>query len=396
MMNQFEPLSSKAALIVKSLQNDLTVQERLSLNEWLAESEANQALYNELTNEATLASELAILAKFDAQADWQKIAEQTIGKQTKTAPVFSINYRKWLSAAAILLIACLGVFQFWLNRNNSHPIAKNSKHPIIDIAPGGNKATLKLADGTIVTLNDSVNGFQATQQNVKLVIKNGEITYQSLGQNNEIIYNTITTPRGGQYKLLLDDGTKVWLNAASSIKYPTTFSGDERIVELTGEGYFEVAHDASKPFKVLLPGIGRVDAIGTAFNINAYSDERLTKTTLVEGKVKVAFGNKTDFLIPGQQAQLTPSGKLLVLNQVDVDEVVAWKNGQFNFKQMNVENIMRQIGRWYEIEVIYNGPVSQETFSGIVSRNSHLMEVLKIMEEGGVRFKIEGKKINVY
>ena len=132
------------------------------------------------------------------------------------------------------------------------------------------------------------------------------------------------------------------------------------------------------------------------FNINAYSDEHITKTTLVQGKVKVAFGSKTDFLNPGQQAQLFPSGQLLVLNQVDLDEVVAWKNGQFIFKQMNVENIMKQIGRWYEIEVIYNGPVSQETFSGIVSRNSHLLEVLKIMEEGGVRFKIDGKKISVY
>lgn len=396
MMNQFEPLYTKAELIVKSLQNDLTEQERLSLNEWLMESAGNQVLYNEFTNETTLASELAILAKFDVQADWQKIAKQTIDTQNKPATIVGINYRKWLSAAAILLIACLGVFQFWVSRNNSHAISKISKHPIIDIVPGGNKATLKLADGTIISLNDSVNGFQATQQNVKLVIQNGEITYQSLGQDNEIIYNTITTPRGGQYKLLLDDGTKVWLNAASSIKYPTAFSGDERIVELTGEGYFEVAHDASKPFKVVLPGIGRVDAIGTAFNINAYSDEHITKTTLVQGKVKVAFGSKTDFLNPGQQAQLFPSGQLLVLNQVDLDEVVAWKNGQFIFKQMNVENIMKQIGRWYEIEVIYNGPVSQETFSGIVSRASHLMEVLKIMEEGGVRFKIDGKKISVY
>jgi ferric-dicitrate binding protein FerR (iron transport regulator) len=162
MMNQFEPLYTKAALIVKSLQNDLTNQERLSLNEWLAESDANQALYNELTNETTLASELAILAKFDAQADWQKIANRINDKQSKTAPIVGINYRKWLSAAAILLIACLGVFQFWVSRNNRNSISKNSKHPIIDIAPGGNKATLKLADGTIVTLNDSVNGFQAT------------------------------------------------------------------------------------------------------------------------------------------------------------------------------------------------------------------------------------------
>ena len=156
MMNQFEPLYTKAELIVKSLQNDLTDQERLSLNEWLAESAANQALYNDLTNEATLASELAILAKFDAQADWQKIAKQTIGEQNKTAPIVDFSYRKWLSAAAILLIACLGVFQFWVSRNNRNSISKISKHPIIDIAPGGNKATLKLADGTIIILNLSL------------------------------------------------------------------------------------------------------------------------------------------------------------------------------------------------------------------------------------------------
>ena len=283
--------------------------------------------------------------------------------------------------------------------NHAKPVF-SSKYPIAsknDIQPGGNKATLQLADGTTITLNDSINGFRASQHHVNLIINKGAITYQSNGeQENEILFNTVSTPKGGQYELLLEDGTRVWLNAASSLKYPTAFSGNERIVELKGEGYFEVAHNALKPFRVIMPGLSKVEAIGTSFNINSYSDEYATKATLIEGKVKVSFGNNTVMLNPGQQADVLKSGQILLNNKIDVSEVIAWKNGQFIFNSVNIESIMRQISRWYEIEVVYNESFNQETFSGIVSRKSNLSEVLKIMEEGGVKFRIEGKKIYVY
>jgi ferric-dicitrate binding protein FerR (iron transport regulator) len=396
MMNELGPLYTIAELIAKSVSGDLSDNEAKALLKWVEASEANLSLYNDLTSEEKLSEELAILASFKPSDEWQSIANKTIQSTIPIQKHWNYGRKFWLSSAAIFLMVCLGAFQIWKYQNTNTDTIKYSVSSKDDIAPGGNKATLKLSDGTVIILNDSINGFQSLQQNVKLLVQNGEITYQTIGKQDELLYNTITTPNGGQFKLVLNDGTKIWLNAASSLKYPLAFSGNERIIELTGEGYFEVAHNANKPFKVLLPGIGQVDAIGTAFNINAYSEEQFLKTTLLQGKVKVAFGNKTDYLNPGQQAQFFQNGNMQVIDQVELDQVVAWKNGEFIFKQMNVEDIMRLISRWYEIEVIYHGVVSKETFSGIVNRNSSLMEVLKIMEEGGIRFKIDGKKINVF
>ena len=392
MSNEFNSSYNIAALIVKSLQNDLSAEESNILLNWKGASNENLALFNELTTEASLSAELAIFASFSAKKDWEKIATRTVHANHPKISKFSRVF--WLSSAAILFFVIVGAFQFWrFTSNQKSNYSLQLKHNIV---PGSNKATLTLADGTIILLNDSLNGFHAKQQNVDLLIKNGEIVYQSLGQNEPPIYNTIITPNGGHYKLLLDDGTKVWLNAASSIKYPTTFSGNERIVALTGEGYFEIAHNVQKPFKVILPNIGNVEAMGTVFNINTYQDESSLKTTLVEGKIKVDFGNKSQFLTPGQQSHFFKNGQLSIIDNVEMDEVIAWKNGQFVFKQMNVEGIMRQLSRWYDVDVVFDGKLSKETFSGIVNRNANLLEVLKIMEAGGVRFKIDGKKIYVY
>lgn len=392
MSNEFDSSYNIASLIVKRLQNDLSEEESRILLNWKGASSENLALFNQLTNEASLSEELAIFASFSAKKDWEKIATKTVNANHLKIRKFSRVF--WLSSAAILFFVIVGAFQFWkFTSNQKSNYSIQSKHNIV---PGSNKATLTLADGTIILLNDSVNGFHTKQPNVNLLIQNGEIKYQSLGQNEPPSYNTITTPNGGQYKLLLDDGTKVWLNASSSINYPTTFSGNERIVTLTGEGYFEIAHNTQKPFKVILPNIGKVEAIGTVFNINAYTDEHSLKTTLVQGKIKVDFGSKTQFLNPGQQSQFFKNGHLLFIDNVEMDEVIAWKNGQFVFKQMNVEDIMRQLSRWYDVDVVFDGKLSKETFSGIVNRNASLLEVLKIMEAGGVRFKIDGKKIYVY
>jgi hypothetical protein len=392
MSNELNSSYNIAALIVKSLQNDLSAEESKILMQWKGASNENLALFNELTTEESLSAELAIFASFSATKDWEKIATKTVNANHLKFSKFNRVF--WLSSAAILFFVIVGAFQFWkFTSNQKSNYSLQLKHNIV---PGSNKATLTLADGTIILLNDSLNGFHAKQQNVDLLIKNGEIVYQSLGQNEPTIYNTIITPNGGQYKLLLDDGTKVWLNAASSIKYPTTFSGNERIVALTGEGYFEIAHNVQKPFKVILPNIGKVEAMGTVFNINSYQDESILKTTLVEGKIKVDFGSKSQFLTPGQQSHFFKNGQLSIINNIEMDEVIAWKNGQFVFKQINVEGIMRQLSRWYDVDVFFDGKLSKETFSGIVNRNANLLEVLKIMEAGGVRFKIDGKKIYVY
>jgi len=392
MSNEFDSSYNIAALIVKSLQNDLSAEESKILMQWKDAKNENLALFNELTTEESLSAELAIFDSFSATKDWEKVANKTV--ITNQAKISKFSRVFWLTSAAVLIFVLVGAFQFWKftsNQKSNYTIKSKD-----NIVPGSNKATLTLADGSIILLNDSINGFHTKQQNVNLLIQNGEIKYQSLGQNKAPSYNTIITPNGGQYKLLLDDGTKVWLNASSSIKYPTTFSGKERIVTLTGECYFEIAHNTQKPFKVILPNVGKVEAIGTIFNIKAYQDERSLKTTLVEGKIKVDFGSKTQLLYPGQQSQIFKNGNLLIIDNVEMDEVIAWKNGQFVFKQMNVEDIMRQLSRWYDVEVIFDSKLSKETFSGIVNRNVNLLEVLKITEAGGVRFKIDGKKIYVY
>jgi ferric-dicitrate binding protein FerR (iron transport regulator) len=269
MSNEFDSSYNIAALIVKSLQNDLSAEESKILMQWKDAKNENLALFNELTTEESLSAELAIFDSFNATKDWEKVANKTV--ITNQAKISKFSRVFWLTSAAVLIFVLVGAFQFWkFTSNQKSNYTIQSKHNIV---PGSNKATLTLADGTIILLNDSINGFHTKQQNVNLLIQNGEIKYQSLGQNEAPSYNTIITPNGGQYKLLLDDGTKVWLNASSSIKYPTTFSGKERIVTLTGEGYFEIAHNTQMPFKVILPNVGKVEAIGTIFNIKAYQDE---------------------------------------------------------------------------------------------------------------------------
>jgi ferric-dicitrate binding protein FerR (iron transport regulator) len=211
----------------------------------------------------------------------------------------------------------------------------------------------------------------------------------------EVLYNTVSTPRGGQYQLTLSDGSKVWLNASSSLRFPTAFPGTERRVEITGEAYFEVAGNESKPFVVDIAGKGEVEVLGTQFNINAYEDEPAIKTTLLEGKVKVSEsnGSQSSVLKPGQQAQL--ANGIRVMDNVDMEEIMAWKTGWFYFDRQELPAIMRQVSRWYDVDVRYEGRISKKSFSGIVGRDNDIKDVLKIMENAGIRFRIEGSSITV-
>ena len=329
------------------------------------------------------------------------------------APVRQIPFLKqnWLKIAAALVLSAAGTWFYYSLRpmNQGINTAAISLPAPGDITPGADKAVLTLADGTTIVLDSTASGELASQGNTKVIkLDSGQLTYNSSRQNSgEVLYNTVRTPRGGRYQLLLSDGSRVWLNAASSIRFPTVFSGKERKVEMTGEAYFEVAKKPSQPFKVnIVPGSGgvermEVEVLGTHFNINAYSDEPDIKTTLLEGSVKIKNrqGGETRSLLlkPGEQAQAAhKSGADFRIEQgVDVDEIVAWKNGYFVFNGRNIKSIMREISLWYDVDVIYHGPVSTETFSGIVSRKSNISQVIKIMQEGGLKFKIEGKKITV-
>lgn len=323
--------------------------------------------------------------------------------KVRLAPVIGISLRSrrrwyWV-AASVLFVALISLLMFLPGSKNEEAglAKKENKLYKDDIAPGGNRATLTLADGSTIILDSAINGAISKQGNTTVIkLSDGQVAYKPSNLNlqpSTINYNTITTPRGGQYQLELADGSKVWLNAASSITFPTSFSGKDRDVKIIGEAYFEVAHNASMPFRVSV-GDMKVEVLGTHFNINAYADEGVIKTTLLQGSVKVVEGNASALLKPGQQAQLqTANHQLQTTNNVDVDEVISWKKGLFYFNQDDIQTIMRQIARWYNVEVVFEGKISKETFSGIVDRKSNISQVLTIMEQAGIRFHIEGRKI---
>jgi transmembrane sensor len=264
-----------------------------------------------------------------------------------------------------------------------------------DVLPGGDKATLTLADGSTIVLDDAQNGILAQQGNSKIIKLDGKLSYDPTNKNSrEIVYNTISTPKGGQYQLELPDGSQVWLNATSSIHFPTSFIGNERRIEVTGEAYFEIARDPNMPFIVSVNN-AEVQVLGTHFNVNAYDDEDNVKTTLLEGSVKFVNDGNTNILKPGQQAQLTKEGMIKVVSNVDVDEVVAWKNGMFDFDNARIETVMRQLSRWYDVEIEYKGK-NDDLFIAEMRRKINLSDALKALElTGKVKFDIQGKKIIV-
>ncbi|WEK18463.1 MAG: FecR domain-containing protein [Candidatus Pedobacter colombiensis] len=292
-------------------------------------------------------------------------------------------------AAVIFALISFGLYTY-LAKNKS--IQHGTTIAKADVQPGGNKAVLTLANGQTINLSSDKKG---------IVIKAGELAYNDGTQiktnelNAEIIErNTITTPVGGQYQIILQDGTKVWLNAASSLSYPTRFAGKERKVEITGEAYFEVAHNKAMPFKVMSKG-QTIEVLGTHFNVMAYENEHAITTTLLEGSVKVSNNTASKYLTPGQQAQVTGQ-HIAIADHIDLEEVISWKNGYFKFNE-DIKGIMNKIARWYDIDVVYKPGVDlNQTFSGEVSKSRNVSVLLKVMElTGNVNFKIEGRRIIV-
>ncbi|HEY4326490.1 MAG TPA: FecR domain-containing protein [Mucilaginibacter sp.] len=329
------------------------------------------------------------LLEEDQKESLNKLVNQFKNENKKSHwPVLSI-------AASLLIFFTTGMYFLLLHRPQPQQsaIIKPLKN---DFAPGGNKAIITLSNGSTLALTGAKNGVLASQGNM-LISKtaDGQIRYaNSDGSSGSkaIVYNTAATPRGGQYQFILSDGTRVWLNSASSIKYPVEFTGNERKVELTGEAYFEVAHNAKKPFKVISRG-QTVEVLGTHFNINAYSDETATKTTLLEGSVKVSSAIASNVIKPGEQAQLI--NRNINIANVDVDEVVAWKNGFFHFDDNNIQEVMRQLARWYDVDIKYDGQLPTRRFSGEISRNVNASQILDILSFKKIHYKIDGKFIIV-
>ncbi len=301
--------------------------------------------------------------------------------------------RIWFAAAAVaaFIISFGGLFlalDYHITTDNISTLS-----PEKDILPGNSRAILTLANGSKVLLNDALKGTVAKEGNVSLVKKGGELSY--IADNKPaggLNYNSVSTPKGGMYEIVLSDGTKVWLNAASSLKYPTTFTGNERKVELTGEAYFEVAHNKKMPFRVAAKEMS-VEVLGTHFNVNTYEDDAVAKTTLIEGSVKIVANNLTTLLTPGKVASYQ-HGRMTV-EDAEVEQEMAWKNGYFIFNKAGIIAIMRQLSRWYDVDVSYAGTIPDNVFVGQIKREETLVGALKILELSGIHFRIEGRKVIV-
>ncbi|MGV3685432.1 MAG: FecR family protein [Daejeonella sp.] len=302
-----------------------------------------------------------------------------------------------VAAAAILVIALAGTLFFMKNEPAPSVVVKTSSDNQ-DIDPGSNKAKLTLADGSVISLDDAHEGTLAKQTGIAVTkTTDGQLVYAVLEDAQDlselpVSYNKIETPMGGQYRIDLPDGTKVWLNAASSLRYPTSFSGADRQVELTGEAYFEVAHNKEMPFKVTSRE-QTVEVLGTHFNISSYWDDQEVKTTLVEGSVRVANNKVKTVLKPGEQAVLSKDNQFITVSEANTETAIAWKNGYFHFNRNNIQDIMKELARWYDIEVVYEGEIPADEFVGKIRRSVTLLQSLKMLKLSNIHFRIEGRKI---
>ncbi len=380
----FNEISRIAFLLKKSKDNLLSGEEAIELENWNASNSHNPEPFKKLTDDNIIGDELLEMEKFPLQHHTQKIL-------SKTVPVYHIKFIRIAAVAASVLLISFASW-FFINEknidNNSSQLANQNKTIIL---PGSNKATLTLANGKIILL-DSNNKVNETG-NIKAINKDGKILFKVAGNNDETAtaFNTVTTPKGGQYEVELSDGTQVWLNASSSITFPSAFHGKERNVSVTGEAYFEVAHNAQKPFSVKVRNMN-VQVLGTHFNINAYDDESDIKTTLLQGSVKV---NNQITLSPGQQSQVNGNGIIQVAKSINVESVMAWKNGRFVFNNSDVPTIMRALGKWYDVDIVYKNVTTDERFSANVSRQKTLNEVVKILKLSNINCSLEGRKLIV-
>lgn len=305
--------------------------------------------------------------------------------------------RNWMRAAAVIFLILTGAISWWILANHDsdekEPVA-SVQHPI-DVPPGKNGAVLKLADGREVVLDSLADGVVATQLGTKVELKNGRLVYDAGKKTaGEMLFNTMTTPKGRQFQLVLPDGTKVWLNAASSIRYPAIFTGNARRVKVSGEAYFEVAKMKDMPFYVDINNRVEVRVLGTHFNVNSYAEEQRIKTTLLEGSIQTSIlgkGKVAEYMVlkPGQQAEIIDDKNIMLNDAVNLDQVMAWKNGLFNFENVSLEEVMRQLSRWYDLDVVYAQGVPPIIFGGEMSRNVSLSGVLGGLERAGVHFRIE-------
>ena len=306
--------------------------------------------------------------------------------------------RAWQSiAAAILILLTAGIYYY---QTSSKPIIVKTKIPRFknDVAPGNNKAILTLDDGSKIDLDDAKTGILASESNIDIKkTGDGQLEYTAGAQNVKTVkYNILSTPMGGEYQLVLPDGSKVWLNSGSTLRFPTAFIGSERIVELKGEAYFDIAKNPKMPFLVRTNNAMDIKVLGTQFNVMAYDDEKNINTTLIEGSVEVLKESGKTTLKPGQEAILNKRSGNIKVASADLEQAIAWKNGYFIFYNENIESIMRKVSRWYNVDIVYQGNLNNKDFVGTISRNKNVSELLKMLElTGAIHFSIDGRRITV-
>ncbi|HEX6428821.1 MAG TPA: FecR domain-containing protein [Niastella sp.] len=429
-IQDMEEVDYLAALLLKQLRQEITPEELQYLENWKATHPSYARVGEQVNDGGQLLADLLAMKQIDMEGWWQKISEQ-IDIVKKPVPF----YRRWYTyaaAAVVLLVAGAITWQYFTPHQSPEQVNEKYTSAVIDVQPGGNKATLTLSNGSVINLGTATNGTVAEEGSMNVIkLEEGELKYEhktGKKHSNEVIdagSNVLSTPRGGQYNLVLPDGSKVYLNATSSIKYPTQFAANERRVSITGEAYFEVvpvprarganvtgraSHTGKVPFIVTVQSpagnnLAEVKVLGTQFNIMAYDDEAAIKTTLVNGKVMVSTTANHKLLTPGQQAQIpqhttgaTGSNSIKVIDIAETEEMDAalgWKNGYFTFNNADIRSIMRTLERWYNIEIGYQGKTPDYTFTGSIPRKENISAVIKILEYEGIHFKLEHNKIIV-
>ena len=378
-----------AYLIAGYIRGSLTESEHDELDNWVEANDHNMLFFEELTDEKNIEANLEWLNK--------TMAERKPELKIQFNPEYKVKTKRWfysVAASVIILLAAFGIYKKINHKqSNKTSVAKVDQ---TEMQPGANKATLALSDGSVIDLANLSKG--SIKQDLGVTImkeKEGEIVYHKsyVNGNKAASYNILTTPGGGQYQVQLPDGSEVWLNAASSLKYPTTFATTNRTVELKGEGYFEIAKDKSKPFIVKLIDGSQVKVLGTHFNIMAYENEPSKDVTLLQGSVEVMKGSMKQRLTPGEQARIISSN--IIVHSADTEQVTGWKNGQFIFQDANIQSIMRQVARWYNVEIKYQDTNAQH-FNATISRNEPLVKLLRILQETNeVHFKLKNKIVYV-
>ena len=388
---------------------EITLEEDIVLKNWINESDGNRRIFEELSSPGYLDDKFKRFEQIEAgkRGRWLKVLDaintttQGEGKVVRNV----LWFRKWqtyVAAASIVLVASVFIYILNTKKPKDETVQVPTVTNTSDVNPGQYKAKLTLADGTTIILDSAKSGTLVQQGEMFVLNKDGKLVYEKHGETKKVLYNTLSTSKAETYGTVLSDGTKIWLNSQSSIRYPIAFNGDVRKVEITGEAYFEVAPSigstGKRPFVVEVNGI-EVEVLGTHFNINSYADEPTMKTTLLEGKVRVhsEANNSETILEPGEQAVLRrgQGDNILVNKDVDVDAEVAWRFGYFNFNNTDLKTMMRQLQRWYDVDVVYQGEIPDVQFLGEIPRELSLSQVLNVLQKQNIHFKMVGKKIIV-